>query len=90
MLIILEFFLDLLVFRGACPFRNRTCESVSQSVSESQKSLKQHHKLEITGYGPVWSHMVPYGCQILFNWDRYDHDLYCIYVLGLVIKSNLS
>ena len=25
------------------------------------RSLKQHHKLEITGYGPVWSSMVPYG-----------------------------
>ena len=38
-----------------------SCESVSQSVSQSQKSLKEHHKLEITGYGPVWSHMVLYG-----------------------------
>ena len=36
-------------------------ESVSQSVSQSQKSLKQHHKLEITRFGPVWSRMVQYG-----------------------------
>ena len=33
---------------------------VSLSVSQSQKSLKQH-KLEITRYGPEWSCMVPYG-----------------------------
>ena len=34
---------------------------VSEPVSLSQKSLKQHHKLEIAGYGPVWSRMIPYG-----------------------------
>ena len=36
-------------------------QSVSESVSESQKSLKQHQTHEITCYGHVWSHMVPYG-----------------------------
>ena len=49
------------VFRGACPSRNRTCESVSLSVCESQKSLEQHQKHEITRYGPVWYSMVLYG-----------------------------
>ena len=31
---------------------------VCESVSESQKSLKQHHRLEKIGpvyYGPIWS-----------------------------------
>ena len=25
------------------------------------RSMKQHHKLEITSYGPVWYHMVLYS-----------------------------
>ena len=29
-------------------------------VSQSQNRLKQHHKLEITGFGPVWFLMAPY------------------------------
>ena len=49
-----------LFLRGTCTPRNRTSKGVSLWVSQSQKSLKQHHKHEITGYYPVWSYMVPY------------------------------
>ena len=46
------------LFRGACPSRDRTCESVSQSHFFQPPGMKWP---AMVPYGNVWSCMVPYG-----------------------------